>query len=243
MTDIAALKAKNAARWANMRPNPDRQASFDATARRLCATAAKARYLNISAKTGVPWFIIAVIHEREAGGPPHWDKQLGQGDPLTQVSVHDPKGRGPFSSFEAGAYDALVNCGPYAARWKDWSSGGSLTLLEEYNGLGYAAMGVPSAYVWSGTNQYVSGKYVADHVYRSNVVDVQEGCAAIIASMMKLDSSVKWTVSGVTSPVIPPPPVVAPQKTAPEIEKTPEIRQGYANTLFSFIASLFRRKT
>lgn len=192
-----------------MRVNSDRQAAFAATAKRLCDPAAKARYQTISDATAqillgitvkVPWFGIAVIHEREAGGPPHWDKQLGQGDPLNQVSRHDPRGRGPFlnhpndppgqDAFYRGALDALTDCGPYAAKWQDWSIGGLLTLLEEYNGLGYAAMGVPSAYVWSGTNQYVSGKYIADHEYRANVKDVQEGCAGILFQMMAIDPSI-----------------------------------------------------
>jgi lysozyme family protein len=193
---------RNAARWSAMHLKADRIAAFDATAKRLCDPGAKARYLAISAKSGVPWFVVAVIHEREAGGPPHWDKQLGQGDPLAHVSVHEPAGRGPFlnhpedtetvNAFYRCALDALTDCAPHAARWIDWSAGGTLTLLEEYNGLGYAVRGMPSAYVWSGSDQYVSGKFVADHVYRAGVVDVQEGCAPIIARMMAIDSSVHF---------------------------------------------------
>jgi lysozyme family protein len=202
MIVIARLVAENAGRWHAMHLAADRIPAFDATARRLTAPDAKARYLAIAAKTGVPWFVVAVIHEREAGGPPHWDKQLGQGDPLAHVSIHDPAGRGPFfdhpadppgqGAFYRCALDALIDCAPHAARWTDWSAGGTLTLLEEYNGLGYAARGVPSAYVWSGTDQYVSGKYVADHVYRRGVVDVQEGCAGIIARMMAIDPDITF---------------------------------------------------
>jgi lysozyme family protein len=203
MPSIAALIKRNAARWENMHLKASRIRAFDATAKRLAAPDAKPRYLAIAEKTNVPWWVIAVIHEREASGPPHWDKQLAQGDPLKAVSRHDPAGRGPFldhpndpplhDAFFRGALDALIDCAPHAARWKDWTAGGTLTLLEEYNGLGYAARGVPSAYVWSGTDQYVSGKYVADHVYRGNVVDVQEGCAPIIARMMTLDPSIAFT--------------------------------------------------
>lgn len=200
MTNIPALITKNTARWQAMKLNADRIQGFDSTAKRLCAP--KSRYLAISSATGVPWHVVAVIHEREAGGPPHWDKQLGQGDPLGEVSHHDPQGRGPFfnhagdppgqDAFYRGALDALIDCGPYAAKWTDWTAGGTLTLLEEYNGLGYAAMGAPSAYVWSGTDQYTSGKYIADHVYRASAVDVQEGCAPILARMMALDSSIQF---------------------------------------------------
>jgi lysozyme family protein len=194
MTDIAALKRANAARWAQMKLHPDRVPALNAVAHRLCAPAAKAQYQAISKATGVPWFVIAVIHEREASQ--RFDCQLGQGDPLAHVSTHDPRGRGPFKSFYDGALDALIHCGPYASRWGDWSVGGTLTLLEEYNGLGYASRGVPSAYVWSGSDQYVSGKYVADHEYRASAVDVQEGCASLIKCMMGVDRSISFGAPG-----------------------------------------------
>jgi lysozyme family protein len=209
MTNIVRLKAANAARWHAMHMRASRIPAFDGIAHRLCAAPAKARYQAISDGTArvidgkptqVPWFAIAVIHEREASQ--RWDRQLGQGDPLDQVSRNDPRGRGPFlnhasdtplhDAFYRAALDALLDCAPYAGRWTDWSAGGLLTLLEEYNGLGYAARGAPSAYVWSGTDQYSSGKFVADHVYRPGVVDVQEGCAPILARMMAIDDSVKF---------------------------------------------------
>lgn len=212
MTDIVALKAVNAHRWANMHLRADRLPAFHSTAVRLCAADAKVRYQGVTdrlveaGKQPVPWWFIAVVSEREYGGPPHWDHQLGQGDPLAHVSVHDPRGRGPFlmhpddvtpgnDNWTRGCLDALIECGPYAAKWDDWTVGGVLTLWEEYNGLGYAARGVPSAYVWSGTDQYVSGKYIADHVYRASAVDVQEGCAPILALMMALDPSIAFAAA------------------------------------------------
>ena len=80
-----------------------------------------------------------------------------------------------------------MNCAPYAARNKDWSIGGALTELEQYNGLGYASRGVPSPYLWAGTNQYKSGKYVRDGVYDPHAVDSQPGCAGLLLAMMELD--------------------------------------------------------
>ncbi len=216
--DITKVKAANAERWARMRVDPSRAAALDRTSRRLCAPAAKARYQAISlAVWGTPerWWFVAVVHEREAGQD--FTKQLGQGDPLGRTSIHEPAGRGPFfdhpgdppwqDAFYRGALDALIDCAPHAAKWNDWSSGGVLTLLEEYNGLGYAARGVPSAYVWSGSDQYVSGKFVADHVYRASAVDVQEGCAPLLARMALVDSSVR--VGAGVAPTKRPP-VVAP---------------------------------
>lgn len=208
MTNIPNLIKRNAERWANMHVKANRIHEFDNTAKRLSEANAKARYQGVTDRLleknlQSPWWFIAIVSEREYGGPPHWDRQLGQGDHLDKISTHDPRGRGPFlnhssditpgnDAWTRGCLDALVECAPYAAKWKDWSIGGVLTLLEEYNGLGYANMGVPSAYVWSGSDQYVSGKYVADHVYRASAVDVQEGCAPLLSRMMAINSDIKF---------------------------------------------------
>ena len=186
MTDLNALTAANAKRWANARLSRN----FASVARHLIAPRAKARYQAVSARTGVPWAVIAVIHERECSQD--WTGSLAQGDPWNRVSVHVPAGRGPFRSWEEAAIDALVNCSPYAARNKDWSIGRTLTKLEQYNGLGYAARGRPSPYIWSGTDQYGSGKYVRDGVYDPNVVDRQPGCAGLLRTMMALDPTIAF---------------------------------------------------
>lgn len=209
--NIASLEAVNAHRWSVMHLKASRIAGFHEAATRLCAIDAKARYQAVSDRLlgqgfyAIPWWFIAIISEREYGGPPHWDKQLGQGDPLDQVSVNDPKGMGPYLAHPTDStpgndawtrccLDNLINQNPYPAKWTNWTIGGVLTLFEEYNGLGYAMRGVPSAYVWSGTDQYVSGKYIRDGVYSSTTVDIQEGCAPILVAMMTLDSTIKIVV-------------------------------------------------
>jgi lysozyme family protein len=60
MMNIVTLKAANAKRWANAKLTR----SFNSVARHLVDPGAKARYLTVSAKTGVPWAFIAVAHER-----------------------------------------------------------------------------------------------------------------------------------------------------------------------------------
>ncbi|WP_315747871.1 MULTISPECIES: hypothetical protein [unclassified Bradyrhizobium] len=192
--DLAALKADNLARWRRATPTRD----FSAVVRRLVAS--RARYQAVAAQTGVPWYLVAVIHERESSQS--WSASLAQGDPWDRVSVHVPAGRGPFKSWEDAAVDALVNCAPYAARWKDWSIGGTLTLLEQYNGLGYFRRGVPSPYIWAGTDQYRSGKYVRDGVYDPDAVDKQLGCAGLLLAMKALDVSIFPATTSV--PSVPP---------------------------------------
>ena len=229
MTDVVAVKAVNANRW----PKSRLTRNFSSVAKRLVAPGAKARYQIASERTGVPWFFIAVIHEREASQ--NWNTQLGQGDPLGSVSVHVPKGRGPFKTWEDSAYDALVNCAPFAARNRDWSIGGTLTMLEQYNGLGYAARGRPSPYIWSGTDQYVSGKYVRDGVFDASVVDQQLGCAGLLRAMMQLDptitfAGVKIVPAGRAPSSVPKPPPLA----------TPSIRAPAKGSLGAFFVDLFK---
>lgn len=213
MTDFTNLTAANLARWRAMRVNPSLEQSIDTVAQKLIR--GKNRYQPISAKTGVPWAVIAVIHEREASCD--WGANIAQGNPWDKVSTDVPKGRGPFACFEDAAFDALMNCAPFAGKWSDWSMGGALTLLEQYNGLGYASgprdlqgnryPPQPSPYIWASTDQYVSGKYVADHDYRPSVVDPQLGCAALLARLFVADASANFDTG---SGAAPPPQVQSP---------------------------------
>jgi lysozyme family protein len=186
MVDLAKLKAANLARWNAGHVLPEWLRILDTVAHRLINE--KARYQTVEAKTGVPWPVIAMIHQRESSQS--WTASLAQGDPWNRESIHVPKGRGPFASWEAAAEDALTICPPHAAAWEDWTIAGALTLLEQYNGLGYAAMGRPSPYVWSATDQYLSGKYIADGHYDPHAVDHQTGCAALLFRMTLLSPTI-----------------------------------------------------
>jgi lysozyme family protein len=191
MTDIPALKTANGQRWTRMHVTASLIPALDVGAGRLVADGAKHRYQDVSSTTGVPWFVIAVIHERESSQS--WSASLAQGDPWDEVSRHVPRGIGPFASWEAAAVYALKDCAPHAAAWSDWSAAGSLTLLEEYNGLGYAARDLPSPYIWASTDQYVRGKYIADGHFDPYAVDTQLGCAALLSRMMVADKSIVWS--------------------------------------------------
>lgn len=231
MTDFTALIRDNARRWSQMKIL--RGAEMDKVAARLIAPGAKSRYKEIESATGVPWPVIAVIHEREASQ--NFLANIAQGDPFDRVSIHVPKGRGPFPSFKAAAIDALTNCAPYASRWSVWTIGGALTLLEQYNGIGYYKRGLPSPYIWSGTDQYVSGKYVADGVFDPNVVDRQLGCAGLLKAMMQMDQTITFTGTTIAPPK-PPPKPVSPQ---PVPSQEPS---GWA-AFFLRILSFFKRKS
>lgn len=226
MVDIAALKAKNAERWAVAKPTRN----FVSVAKSLCA--AKRAYLEVEKYTGVPWFVIAVIHERESDQ--RWDASLAQGDPWNAVSTHKPAGRGPFNSWFEAAVDALTKCPPYAAQNDDWSIGGTLTLLEEYNGLGYAWKDIPlpSPYIWSGTDQYIKGKYIRDGVFDPERVDIQLGCAGLLMAMMKIDPSISFGAKIIPLPL--------PSRKKPDVVQS---TYGAAiGAIWTGVMSIFRGK-
>lgn len=174
-----------AKQWDRMTLNSSRTAEFKRLAQ--FAIANKARYQNIEQMTNVPWVMVAVLHRRESDA--NFNTYLGNGEPLNRVTRLVPKGRGPFASFEAGAIDALKYDG--LDKVKDWRLEKMLWYCEKYNGLGYEKRGLPSPYVWGGTNIQKPGKYVADGQFDPNAFDSQPGCAPMIWAINKLDPSVQ----------------------------------------------------
>src|ERR1700691_5676737 len=114
---------------------------------------------------------------RRKAGRPTWRRAIRG----TRFRCTFRKGGGPCAGWNAAAVNALTRAPPYAAHWADWSIGGALTLLEEYNGLGYAMRGVPSPYLWAATDRYRSGKFIADGHYDPNAIDHQLRSAALLA--------------------------------------------------------------
>jgi lysozyme family protein len=207
---ITALESANAARWEKMTVHANHVHEFDEVAKKLFGF--KAALLPIATRCNVPWFLVAVIDEREGGGSLNCD--LGNGQSLKHPTTEVPRHRGPFKSFSDGCYDALVKCTPYASKWGNWTVGGALKLLEAYNGYGYAERGRPSPYVWAGTDQYVIGKFDSDGHYSASTVDTQLGCAALLKRMMVLDQTIQFAATRGAMPegTVPPEAERAPVK-------------------------------
>ena len=78
---------------------------------RACAPSptAKPRYDQVANATGVPWYVIGIIHEMEGGL--NFTTHLHNGDPLTRRTVQVPAGRPPTGmppfQWEESAIDAL----------------------------------------------------------------------------------------------------------------------------------------
>ncbi len=147
----------------------------------------KARYQKVEALTGVPWWFTGILHIRESSG--NFNTYLGNGQSLNKKTTITPKGRGPFKSFEVGAYAAYKIMG--YLKEKDWSLEHALYLTEKYNGFGYMRMGKASPYVWGLTNIAGLGKYIKDDVYSPTAKEAQPGTAAILRRLMDLDPSIK----------------------------------------------------
>jgi lysozyme family protein len=135
-----------AKQWDAMTILPARLSEVRQAAKRLAD--AKPRYQAVEKAAGVPWYMIAAIHERESSQS--WKSSLAQGEPWDRVSSHVPRGRGPFRSWEAAAIDALALDG--LTKVIDWRLEKIFYYLELYNGWGYHAHGVPSPYLFGATN-------------------------------------------------------------------------------------------
>lgn len=141
----------------------------------------RARYEQVAAQTGVPWKLIAALHNRESGMS--FDTYLHNGQKLGKPTTAVPVGK-LFYDWETAAIDALQTKRNNINQNSDLAD--QLAYAESYNGLGYRRQGFgPSGYVYAGTNIYQGGKYVRDGVYDPNHFDQQLGVAAMLMALQK----------------------------------------------------------
>jgi lysozyme family protein len=167
--------------FASLKIHPDKKSEVEATARQIALRSP--RYLAVESATGVPWFVVGLIHAMEANLS--FRTHLHNGDPLTARTVHVPRGRPvegePPFEWEASAIDALRY--DHVDRWKEWSVAGVCFELEGYNGWGYRRYHIHSPYLWAGSNQYEKGKFVADGIWAADAVSDQVGAAVLLWQM------------------------------------------------------------
>ncbi len=143
------------------------------------------RYEAVERATGVPWFVIGSIHGLEASY--NFRAHFHNGDfPLSARTRQVPVGRplkwsAPYE-WEASARDALTLLGFVGKN--DWTLERTLYRLEAYNGFGYRRRGVSSPYLWSFSNHYESGKFVADGKFNANARSQQCGAATKIKMLV-----------------------------------------------------------
>ncbi len=174
-----------AKQWDAMVIKPARRHEFEQIAHHLVAL--KDHYVPIERATGVPWYMIALIHMREASND--FSKGLAQGDPWNRRSHNKPI-CGPFKSFFDSAIWALKHDGLTTVI--DWRLEKQLYHHEVFNGTGYDMRNLASPYIWGGTNQQRAGKFVSDGVFSRTTWDTQPGVAPIMKIMSEIDPSIKF---------------------------------------------------
>jgi lysozyme family protein len=168
---------------------PARLAAAGQLATQIAAN--RARYQTVGGPLGIPWYAVGLIHAMEASL--NFDCQLHNGDPLTARTVHVPAGRpstgSPPFTWEESATDALTFQGLNTVT--DWMTPGLLYQLEKYNGFGYRTVPkppIPTPYLWSFSNHYAAGKFVADGTYSPAAVSQQCGAAVVLKRMVQTGS-------------------------------------------------------
>lgn len=180
------LRDEYASLFARCQILPSRRAAVDRAARAVLAN--RDRYRAAGDPLGIPWAVIAVIHNLESGQS--FKRHLHNGDPLTARTVQVPAGRPrdgqPPFSWEESARDALRY--DRFDQVSDWSIASALFRIEGYNGWGYRQHHpqVLSPYLWSFTNHYTCGKYVADGKWSASAVSEQCGAAALLRRLAEL---------------------------------------------------------
>lgn len=206
-----ACRADYLLRWENLKLNDSKLSQFEAAATKI--NNGKAVYQSLEQQTGIPWYFIGMLHLRESDC--NFGTHLHNGDSLRARTHNVPAGRPktgtPPFTFEFSALDALQDY-----KGVDWATDTVAKIAynsEKFNGFGYRMHGVPSAYLWAGTNQYVRGKYISDGVWSPTAVDQQLGCMGVLKILLE-----KYVTAPAPTP-IPIPVEQAP--TSPLVEVIP----------------------
>jgi lysozyme family protein len=142
-------------------------------------------YNRVAEETCAPWYFIGIIHAMEASFDFH--THLHNGDPLRAKTVQVPSGRPPVwdppNDWASSAIDAITF--DHFADQPDWSLARTLYNWEGYNGWRSRAMGINTPYLWSFSNQYSKGKFVADNVWNADAVSKQCGAAVMLKALVE----------------------------------------------------------
>jgi lysozyme family protein len=178
-----ALRKEYTSLFLSMQPDPAKTGIVSGIVKKIKAN--KAKYLSVQKELGIPWFFVACIHNMESSL--NFTRHLHNGDPLTARTKQVPSGRpkkgNPPFTWEESAIDALTYMGLH--KWTDWSLPGMLYKLEEYNGFGYRRNhpNVLTPYLWSFSNHYTKGKYVADGKWSDSAISNQCGAVVILKEL------------------------------------------------------------
>lgn len=152
---------------------------------KLTSAKYRTRYEAVANAVCVPWYFIGIVHALEASL--NFDGHLHNGDPLSERTVQVPAGRpkvwGPPSDWETSAKDALEYEG--FTNQTDWSLAHTLFRYEAYNGFRSRELhDINTPYLWSFSNHYDGGKFVADGVWSDSAVSKQCGAGVLLRELV-----------------------------------------------------------
>jgi lysozyme family protein len=147
-------------------------------------------YQEVEDQACVPWYFVGIIHGLECSF--NFKAHLHNGDPLRSQTVQIPRGRpapwNPPNDWVSSAKDSLAYEG--FVDQEDWSLPRTLFRWEAYNGFRSRANGINTPYLWSFSNHYTRGKFVADNVWDANAVSKQCGAAVMLKALLERGGAV-----------------------------------------------------
>lgn len=143
-------------------------------------------YEQVTEETCVPWYFVAIVHGME--GSFDVKAHLHNGDSLKRKTVQVPANRpdpwNPPTDWVSSAIDAM--------KWDkfhekaDWDLAKMLYRWEAYNGWRSRLLhNINTPYLWSYSNHYTKGKFVADGQWDSSAVSKQCGAAVMLKALVE----------------------------------------------------------
>ena len=151
--------------------------------------AGKEKFDVVAQQTSTPWYIIAVIWREESAD---FNTHLVNGDPLTSRTTNVPVGR-PLIWPPPNNQDRWVYSAIDAIKFSQLNNTNTLSLgnllqrVERFNGTGYRVHGLFSPYLWSSTDLYTKGNYVAAGRFDPNATSELIGVVALLRRMHELE--------------------------------------------------------
>lgn len=180
-----------------------RRTAVDEAANRLLRNIDEHRYAAGCQITGVPQIWAAASFEREASSK--FNLNPAQGWPLHSRSQIKPY-NGPFRTWEDAQVEAYKIDGLDKVGADNWTWELACFYGEKFNGFGPRLHGMHTGYLWAGSNNYTSGKYVSDGKWSAGTVDSQLGIIPMMFRMVQirpnLDLPTPFPTSALPSPPI-----------------------------------------
>lgn len=149
----------------------------------------KDRYRPVAAKIGCPWYFVGGLHSLE--GSCDFTRVLHNGQRIIgtgRLTTIEPKGCGPFDTWEAAAIDALKIKNYHVQ--KSWGLAEMLSRAEKFNGVGVLLYHAPemTAYLWAQSSiNDDDGKYIADGKWSDSAnANGQTGFAVLLRELSRM---------------------------------------------------------